>query len=348
MTTTTTIITSTPTILSASSPPLPSSSISPHKENNDNNNYGIETELVYFSRDEKFLHEKPYTTAFAVDHIPGARVDNHEFERSVVRVRPLSRCHQRRNRLSDHVDDDDDGGEKLSRNYEMTKGLEPRLDTHGFTFVRAETALERADFDDPSIVATRYYAELAALLKREFPHYRKVAFFDNVVRKRVPLYPSAKGAPATAAQPFRYAHVDFTAHGATLKLENALGEDLLRQRLEMKCDVINIWRLLNDRPTRDWPLAFCDWRTVDPADDLIANDVVYQRGLGESCFLQRNPGHHWWYLPDQQPDEVAVFRNVRVDDENFARGFHCAFFNPLATPEDAMRESIEVRLAAFY
>ncbi|OTA54711.1 hypothetical protein K449DRAFT_401005 [Hypoxylon sp. EC38] len=264
----------------------------------------VETDIFYFSRNDKFSNEKPYTLTFPVDHIPGAQVSNHEFESRKTKIR------------------------------DVRGSLLPDLNIHGFTFVQWETAMSRDEFESPENIIQKYYPELVTMLKASFPHYKKVAFFDNTVRRRVSAYPEAKGTPTTSAQPYRYTHVDYTAHGAKLKLKNALGEDVLNERLKMNCDIINIWRLINDGPTRDWPLAFCDWRTIDINEDLIPNDVVYPKGLGESCFLRSNPNHAWWYLQNQEPNEVVIFRNVCLNDE--------------ASPHDVLRESIEVRLAAFY
>jgi hypothetical protein len=134
-----------------------------------------------------------------------------------------------------------------------------------------------------------------------------------------------------------------------LKLQDALGDNA-DEELGKRCDVLNIWRLLNKKPTRDWPLCLCDWRSVDVANDLIANDIVYPLGTGENCFLRHSPQHSWWYLANQRLDEVIVFRNARLNHggEPAPCAFHCAFRNPSANETDQLRESIEVRLAAFY
>lgn len=81
----------------------------------------------------------------------------------------------------------------------------------------------------------------------------------------------------------------------------------------------SVWRLLNDRPTKDWPLTFCDWRTVDESNDLIENDVVFTTAIGENHYLRHNPDHKWWYLAEQRPEEVVIFRNVSIGDPLAAR-----------------------------
>ncbi|KAK3936923.1 hypothetical protein QBC46DRAFT_393899 [Diplogelasinospora grovesii] len=278
----------------------------------------VDTEIVYFSRDEQYLSEKPYTTSFPVNDIDGAERDNHKWEIHLTQVR------------------------------DARNTLETNLDVHGFQYVAWDTALSREDFSSKDSIVSRYYPELLGLIRKHFPRYKKVAFFDNAIRSRDLRYPAAKGAKTAASQPFRFAHVDYTEDGARMKLEDSLGEGS-RERLDTtRCDVLNIWRLMNPGPTRDWPLAFCDYSTIDPANDIIKNDIVYVRGLGENCFLQHSPHHKWWYLANQEPHEVAIFRNTCVNDPSAPRGFHCAFSNPLATDADPLRESVEVRLAAFY
>ncbi|KAJ4154991.1 hypothetical protein LMH87_000259 [Akanthomyces muscarius] len=152
----------------------------------------IDTEIVYLARDEKYATEKPFTMAFSVDDVPEAAVDNHIWEAHPVQI----------------------GNAR--------DGINPELDTHGFQFVPWETALERADFEFDEIIITRYYAELAKLVKAHFPRYKKVAFFNYAIRRRDARYPAAKGAETEAAQPFRFAHVDYTETGAKLKLQESL------------------------------------------------------------------------------------------------------------------------------
>jgi hypothetical protein len=110
-----------------------------------------ETKIVYLKRTGKYEIEKPYTTAFLVDHIPGAKVDNHEWDFVPTKINNI-------------------------RNQER-----PQLDVHGFQYVNWRTSLCKDEFESSEIITTKYYAELAQMLKENFPHYKKVAFFDHVV-----------------------------------------------------------------------------------------------------------------------------------------------------------------------
>lgn len=139
----------------------------------------------------------------------------------------------------------------------------PNLNTNGFCFVDHPTALESHDFDDVQAVTEVYFAELADMFKKHFPQYRKISFVDQVVsnrtfswmsrlfiktdvacvqvRRRLPDYPAKKGTVVPTSQPFRYAHVDFTEHGALLKLSTSLTGDVatrLKEAQKSRCDMI--------------------------------------------------------------------------------------------------------------
>ena len=75
----------------------------------------------------------------------------------------------------------------------------------------------------------------------------------------------------------------------------------------------SVWRVLKG-PNDDWPLGFCDFRTVDMSRDAIANDVVYENGVGEDSFLKSSKKHVWYYMSHQDVDDVAIWRNVDLPD----------------------------------
>lgn len=52
-----------------------------------------------------------------------------------------------------------------------------------------------------------------------------------------------------------------------------------------------------------------DYRSVHKASDLIAADVIYPHYVGESFNVFYNSGHHWFYLSDQMPEEVLIFKS---------------------------------------
>ncbi|KAI0530058.1 hypothetical protein GGR58DRAFT_268211 [Xylaria digitata] len=76
--------------------------------------------------------------------------------------------------------------------------------------------------------------------------------------------------------------------------------------------IINIWRPLEQ--VQNWPLAFCDGRTVR-ASDLITADRVRQEFVGEGLWSLKDPTNEWYYWPDQKPNEIVLLKiaDSRVD-----------------------------------
>lgn len=51
----------------------------------------------------------------------------------------------------------------------------------------------------------------------------------------------------------------------------------------------------------------CDARTVQPTD-LIASDFVRRKYAGETYFVQYNADQKWFYLSNQENDEVIMMK----------------------------------------
>jgi hypothetical protein len=61
-------------------------------------------------------------------------------------------------------------------------------------------------------------------------------------------------------------------------------------------------------PLQDWPLALLDYTSLDNERDLIASDNVYTHVIRETYNVIHNEKHRWYYLENQQPDEVLLFK----------------------------------------
>ena len=66
-------------------------------------------------------------------------------------------------------------------------------------------------------------------------------------------------------------------------------------------------------PVKDWPLGLLDYRSVDATEDLVARDVVYPTYDSESYQVYHNARHRWYYLSNQMPDEMLVFKSFDSD-----------------------------------
>lgn len=70
----------------------------------------------------------------------------------------------------------------------------------------------------------------------------------------------------------------------------------------------SIWKPLRG-PLRSWPLALCDLQTLN-RDDVVVFDEVHAKAVLESQQVVYNPSQKWYYLPDQEPNEIIVFKSM--------------------------------------
>lgn len=75
----------------------------------------------------------------------------------------------------------------------------------------------------------------------------------------------------------------------------------------------SVWRVLKG-PNNAWPLAVCDSKTIDREHDVCANDVLHEWWVGENQLLHKNDQHAWYYLSNQDVDDLIVFRNMDSKD----------------------------------
>ena len=71
----------------------------------------------------------------------------------------------------------------------------------------------------------------------------------------------------------------------------------------------SIWKPLKG-PLNDWPLTFCDASTVQKHADLEAADLLYPDLVTENFQIYHRPGHKWYYLSNQLPSELVVFKQA--------------------------------------
>lgn len=156
-------------------------------------------------------------------------------------------------------------------------------------------------------------------------------------------------------------------HGrdATPPLDPLDLERLLRGRWQF----INVWRNVACAPVLDKPLALCDAASTVP-EDLVVFEIRYADRVGENFFSRANPRHAWYYYPSLTRDEAIMIKCWDSRGAAFAgkmeaaRGYapcptalstvpatfslHTGFEDPATPPGAPERESIEVRLVAFY
>lgn len=95
------------------------------------------------------------------------------------------------------------------------------------------------------------------------------------------------------------------------------------------------------------PLAVADYRSVDLERDLVATRLVYPGRESSTNSFRYNPGHKWYYLSDQTPDEVILIKCFDSDTDKAGFALHTAFPDKTSPASAPLRQSIEVRALVF-
>jgi hypothetical protein len=212
------------------------------------------------------------------------------------------------------------------------------LDRSGFVVVRQQSAV--SNFFDEKEVRAVYYPEVEQLVK-ETTGAVKVHVFDHNVRNRQ----MAKRRENGAQEPVKVAHNDYTLKSGPQRVRDLLPDEadaLLKNRFA----VINVWRPIRG-PVQESPLAVCDAQSLAP-DDFVRHVLKYRDRDGEVYSVAYNPNHKWYYLPNQEKEEVLLFKCYDSDTHSARFTAHSAFEDPTSPRDAAPRESVEVRTLVFF
>ncbi|KAF1344240.1 hypothetical protein BDV97DRAFT_364146 [Delphinella strobiligena] len=218
------------------------------------------------------------------------------------------------------------------------------LEKNGLAIMDLDTRMKYEDFDNEQAIREVYLREVSEALQG-YLGASHVQIFEHTVRKRHETFPISTGEPYKYNQPTSMAHVDTTLPWA-VAMARKLNPEKADQMLKGRFQCINIWKPITG-PVRDWPLAMCDPRTVNPAEDFEPCDLVYPDYVVENRQLYFNRRQKWLYLSEQQKTEAWLF--VQSDTAGDTMSVpHTSFPNPLASLSDAPRESVEARALVFY
>ncbi|MCJ1310491.1 hypothetical protein MMC25_004155 [Agyrium rufum] len=147
-------------------------------------------------------------------------------------------------------------------------------------------------------------------------------------------------------KPANMAHVDQAPSAVLNRVMKTFPSEEQAVLLESRIRLINIWRPFKS-PVYDWPLAICDGRTV-PAENLVEVDMVRRSYVGSNMFVLFGERCRWYYLREQRPDEVLLFKQFDSNDDAGVRCCpHAAFQHSQISKNIPPRESIEVRALVF-
>jgi len=203
------------------------------------------------------------------------------------------------------------------------------------------------DYDDDEKVEGVHQREVVDVVRGALGA-RECVVCDYVIRKRDPDWPISKGESYKWQQPASAAHIDHT-YDAGVKIVRDVYREKADLVLSGRWQCVNVWHPLQG-PLVDWPLALCDGSTVDFENDTMAGDIVDKDAVFENTQVHFNPEQKWYYLSDQMPEELLIFKNADSEEESGGSPGvpHASFDNPRTTDEDVRRESIEFRVLVRY
>ncbi|KAI1453885.1 hypothetical protein F4805DRAFT_441724 [Annulohypoxylon moriforme] len=223
------------------------------------------------------------------------------------------------------------------------------LEQCGFEFIKHDfndglnvEAMEGANMDQH---LKTYLKSIEAFMVNKM-EAKTVILYDWRIRsttsKLGTLRPADKRIQLPIAQ---MAHADESARGGLGVLFDHTTEDeqeLLKSG-KARFRIMNIWRPLVP-VVNEYPLALCEWDSVDSTDWELCDQVHVDR-IDEAMYLKPTQSHRWWYLSKQCNNELSLF--VVWDSVKFAEGVqastpHVAFDIP-GSSKTHERKSLEVR-----
>jgi len=217
------------------------------------------------------------------------------------------------------------------------------LDTTGFQFFKG--AASHAHFANDEEIEKEYYPESIELVKK-LTGASRVVPFDHTIRRRRPE--QVDDGP-DRRQPVPQVHVDQTKESSIARVHRHLPASDAPELVKHRFQIINLWRPIG-RPAFDWPLALCDFRSIDRENDLVPVTLKYPDRDGETFGVKYNPNYKWKYVKGMTPEEFVLIKCFDSQDDGKTAILtpHTAFEDPTTPPDAPLRESIELRLLVFY
>jgi len=236
------------------------------------------------------------------------------------------------------------------------------LDTHGFCLLDHHS--EVGDFHDKPLVERLYAGEAIEAIKVATGASR-VASRGWMIRTSADLtrvekvvgYQHQGGIQPPAGE----AHVDFNQRSAERIAEQTYRQLFPDAPAYSRFIAFSFWRTFSP-PPQDVPLAVCDGRSVaedegvpntlhivdemPSMEEMLADMPGEQERIAASIFRYR-PSHRWWYFSNMTVDEALLFKFYDSNRDVTWRCPHTAFHDS-SQPDAHVRESIEMRLIAFF
>ncbi|KAG1883691.1 hypothetical protein F4604DRAFT_1575680 [Suillus subluteus] len=219
-----------------------------------------------------------------------------------------------------------------------------KLDNAGFQYEREAPRFTSFLNDDE--IKREYYPESIDLIRR-VTGATKIVIFDHTIRRRRPG--ELDNFNPQKRQPVSRVHVDQTPAASIGRVHRHLPPTEAPSLLRRRFQIINLWRPISHAAV-DWPLALCDFRSVDFEKDFVPVAHIYPDREGETFGVKYNPNHQWKYMKAMTPEEYVLIKcSDSIQDGSVARLTpHTGFQDPNTPEGTPPRESIELRALVFY
>ncbi|MEZ5892946.1 MAG: CmcJ/NvfI family oxidoreductase [Parvularculaceae bacterium] len=227
------------------------------------------------------------------------------------------------------------------------------LDEHGFAIARFPTKLSNAEFEDKARIEQVYHQEVkdTVMAMCGADH---VALMGGQIR-------SSGATGAIVQPPAAEAHVDFNTPTSNKLAKMLYDKTAPNGPGYDRFILFSLWRVLSD-PPQDWPLALCDYSSVDDSEGLsnvkVDVDAIPpkeewfkpipgEEDMVAASIFHHSPNHRWWYFPDMTRDEVVFIKFHDSDHSRAWRALHTAFHDK-SQKGAKERRSFEFRGIAYF
>lgn len=226
------------------------------------------------------------------------------------------------------------------------------LEENAFAFVEQRCPID--DFTDKELVDAVYVPAALELVKETLG--------ADAILPVGWIARTGTNVDGTAAQPpASQVHCDVSAPSGARRFAEEYATHFPGAEPYTRAVMTSFWRVINE-PPQDWPLAICDFRSVQahegvlnplvfldevPADPVAAAAALNLDEVRSGTVFYYDPKHEWWYFPEMTRDEALLFKLNDTDQSVAWRAPHTAFFDPTVSAGHT-RHSIEFRSIAYF
>ncbi|KAJ7583609.1 hypothetical protein C8J56DRAFT_213735 [Mycena floridula] len=177
------------------------------------------------------------------------------------------------------------------------------LDVQGFQWLKG--TFTDISFEDEEEIERVFHKEVEAWLLSVIPGAKQVFTLNCNVR-------GIENNPNALNKASLLAHCDKTLETSRTMLVDKFGAEEAARLSKSRVRLINFWRPLKEPVARN-PLAVMDWRTLNFKDASEGGDLNIVRRIrptyeNYNLNISYNPGHEWYYMSGQAPDDVLLFK----------------------------------------